>query len=55
MNFKIEIFSNVSSSYGGELILGGIDSNYYTGSITYVSLLQQTYWLFRVNRFNDLF
>jgi len=29
----------------GELTLGGIDSNHYTGQLTYVPLINETYWL----------
>jgi len=28
----------------GELTLGGIDSNHYTGQLTYVPLISETYW-----------
>lgn len=28
----------------GEMTLGGIDSNHYTGNITYVALTQESYW-----------
>ncbi|CAF1594593.1 unnamed protein product, partial [Didymodactylos carnosus] len=35
-----------SASFGGELILGGVDSTKYQGSITYVSVNLQGFWEF---------
>jgi len=37
-----------SSAVGGELDLGGIDPNHYTGAINYVPLTNQTYWEFEL-------
>jgi len=34
---------------GGELILGGIDQDHFTGPITYVPLTNKTYWEFAVD------
>jgi phytepsin len=31
---------------GGELVLGGVDSNHYTGDFVYVPLSEKTYWRF---------
>jgi len=33
---------------GGQLILGGINDEYYTGDISYVPLTEKTYWQFQV-------
>jgi len=33
-----------TSGSDGEMTLGGIDSNHYTGDITYVDLTQESYW-----------
>jgi len=44
--FAFWLNRNSSASSGGELTLGGMDSNHYTGSITYVPLTNQTYWMF---------
>jgi cathepsin D len=33
-----------SSGSDGEMTLGGIDSNHYTGELTYVPLTQESYW-----------
>jgi len=33
-----------TGSGAGELLLGGIDSNHYTGDITYVPVTSETYW-----------
>merc|ERR1712166_525552 len=32
------------SGSDGEMTLGGIDSNHYTGDLTYVNLTQESYW-----------
>ncbi|XP_061396560.1 lysosomal aspartic protease-like [Musca vetustissima] len=37
-----------TSTDGGQLILGGVDSSLYTGDITYVPVSQQGYWQFEV-------
>ncbi|CAF1049690.1 unnamed protein product [Adineta steineri] len=34
---------------GGELILGGVDTTKYTGSVTYVNVTVQGYWQFQAN------
>merc|ERR1712028_196821 len=33
-----------TSGSDGEMTLGGIDSNHYTGDLTYVNLTQESYW-----------
>merc|ERR1711939_1030399 len=37
-----------SISVGGEFLLGGVDSKYYTGDISYVPLSNTTYWQFEM-------
>lgn len=38
-----------TSTSGGELVFGGIDSAHYTGDITYVDVSQQGYWQFNMD------
>lgn len=40
----------MTSTPGGEITFGGLDERHYTGSITYVPLIAETYWLFKVDR-----
>jgi len=40
---------NAPSGKGGELVLGGVDQNHYTGDFTYVPVTKQTYWEFVVD------
>ncbi|XP_033169960.1 lysosomal aspartic protease [Drosophila mauritiana] len=35
--------------YGGELILGGSDPSLYSGSLTYVNVIQAAYWKFQTD------
>jgi cathepsin D len=37
---------------GGEMTLGGIDSNHYTGDITYLPVTKQGYWQFAMGAVN---
>jgi phytepsin len=39
----------MGSKVGGELVLGGVDPNHYTGDFVYVPLSQKTYWRFNVD------
>jgi len=36
---------------GGEMVLGGYDNSHYTGQITYVPLVNETYWEFSLDDF----
>jgi len=44
--FSVFLSKDASSSVGGEFLLGGIDTKYYTGDISYVPLTNTTYWEF---------
>ena len=41
--------SKTSGSTASAMILGGIDTKYYTGPLTYVPLANRTYWAIRIN------
>jgi len=41
--------SKTPGASGGELLLGGTDPNYYTGTPVYVPLTNQTYWQFKMD------
>uniref|UniRef100_A0A1B6FU01 Peptidase A1 domain-containing protein n=1 Tax=Cuerna arida TaxID=1464854 RepID=A0A1B6FU01_9HEMI len=41
--------NRVDEKTEGELILGGIDANHYTGNITYTPVVKQTYWLINID------
>jgi len=49
--FSIYLSNNPSGSNGGELMLGGMDSKYYRGNITYVPLTSETYWEYHMDDF----
>jgi hypothetical protein len=36
---------------GGELILGGLDANKYSGSVTYVNVTAQYFWQFNIDKY----
>uniref|UniRef100_A0A6B2L5Y7 Peptidase A1 domain-containing protein n=1 Tax=Arcella intermedia TaxID=1963864 RepID=A0A6B2L5Y7_9EUKA len=40
---------NAGPGQGGELVLGGVDPNHYTGTFTYVPVTKETYWEFVVD------
>jgi len=40
--------SSTPGANGGELYLGGVDTNHYTGNFTYVPLTAETYWQFQL-------
>lgn len=43
-------YRDLTSSLGGELILGESDSRYYTGCLHHVPLSKKTYWQLNVTR-----
>jgi cathepsin D len=45
------MFRNYTVTPGGELIMGGVDTSKYNGSITYVNVTVQGYWQFGVSRY----
>ncbi len=45
------MFRDDTVTPGGELILGGVDTTKYNGSITYVNVTSQGYWQFSVDRY----
>jgi len=47
--FSFWLSKNASGPSGGELLLGGTDPKYYTGPITYVPLVNKTYWEFKLD------
>jgi phytepsin len=47
--FAFWLNRNSGASAGGELTLGGLDPQHYTGSITYVPLSSETYWEFNLD------
>jgi len=46
----ISHFRNATDTNGGELLLGGIDKDKYTGDISYVPVTQKGYWQFKMDR-----
>jgi len=46
--FSVWLSKNPQGTNGGSLILGGLDSTKYTGSINYVPLISDTYWAFNM-------
>lgn len=46
--FSFYLKRNGTAFQGGELILGGIDPDYFIGPLTYVPVTQQAYWQFNI-------
>ncbi|XP_011210080.2 lysosomal aspartic protease [Bactrocera dorsalis] len=47
--FAFYLTSNGTSTQGGELTLGGVDSNHYVGELTYVPVVSEGYWQFNMD------
>lgn len=47
--FSFYLARQGTSNEGGVLVLGGVDSNYYTGEITYVPVSSEGYWQFEMD------
>lgn len=45
--FAFYLNRKIRDSFGGELIIGGLDHSHYTGPITFVPVSSQGYWQFR--------
>jgi hypothetical protein len=48
--FSVYLSKDASAAVGGEFLLGGIDTKYYTGDINYVPLANETYWYFAMDQ-----
>jgi len=46
--FSVWLSKTPSETNGGALILGGVDSDLFNGSITYAPLTSETYWAFQM-------
>jgi len=47
--FGVFLSKDQNADLGGELTLGGTNTDYYTGSFTYVPLTSETYWEFALD------
>ncbi|XP_068192253.1 napsin-A isoform X2 [Antennarius striatus] len=47
--FSFYISRDPQAAIGGELMLGGIDPQYYTGDLHYVNVTRKAYWQIKVN------
>jgi len=49
--FSFWLDKNPRGASGGELTLGGVNSDLYTGDFSFVPLTSETYWQFKVDKF----
>ncbi|XP_029160638.1 lysosomal aspartic protease-like [Nylanderia fulva] len=48
--FSFYLNKELSTEFDGELILGGTDSDYYEGELTYVPVSKKGYWQFTIDK-----
>lgn len=47
---EFSFYLGTESGMKGELLLGGVDTNYYTGEMTYTPLKSETYWEVKLDK-----
>lgn len=47
--FSFYINRDASDSYGGEMIIGGVDGKHFTGPLSFVPVTKQGYWQFKMD------